>query len=364
MEDQSQQTAALLSVPALLSDWYRDNARALPWRRDRDPYRVWLSEIMLQQTRVEAVVGYYQRFLQALPTVKDLANVPDGTLLKLWEGLGYYSRAKNLKKAAGIIVNEHNGVFPSDLAAIRALPGVGPYTAGAIGSICFSLPTPAVDGNVLRVVTRLLSDGANIDDPKTKKRIEETLTPLYTPENACALTQGLMELGACVCVPNGKPKCGVCPLSGVCEAYKNETQTLFPVRGKKAARKTEQKIVLLLTCDGRMTLCRRKNSGLLAGLWEFPNTDAPGDASPSPEVAAAFAESLGAKALDLKSQTAYTHIFTHKTWNMTAFLFSCAALPADLPSFTPEEILNTVALPSAFRPFFDFAASTLSGGGV
>ena len=172
-----------------------------------------------------------------------------------------------------------------------------------------------------------------------------------------------MELGACVCVPNGKPKCGVCPLSGVCGAYKNGTQTLFPVRGKKAARKTEQKIVLLLECDGRLTLSRRKNSGLLAGLWEFPNTDAP-QADVSPETAAAFAERLGARVLELRGRTAYTHIFTHKTWNMTAFLFSCAALPAALPSFTPEEILGTVALPSAFRPFFDFAASALSGGGV
>ena len=205
-------------LPAMLLPWYAENKRELPWRQDREPYHVWLSEIMLQQTRVEAVRGYYARFLTALPTVQALADCDDELLHKLWEGLGYYSRVRNLKKAAGVIMERHGGVFPQKYEDILALPGIGAYTAGAICSICFEKPTPAVDGNVLRVVSRVTESKAPITEPKVKKEITEKLRAVY-PKNHCGdFTQALMELGATVCVPNGSPHCANCPLQNVCIA--------------------------------------------------------------------------------------------------------------------------------------------------
>ena len=193
-------------LPGLLLPWYEKNRRELPWRQDKEPYHVWLSEIMLQQTRVEAVKGYYARFLEALPTATDLAEASEETLYKLWEGLGYYTRVRNLQKAARQIVELHNGRFPTSYDDIRALAGIGDYTAGAICSICFDLPTPAVDGNVLRVCTRLTLDPSPIDKPATKKALTEALAAVY-PKESGTFTQALMELGATVCVPNGAPKC-------------------------------------------------------------------------------------------------------------------------------------------------------------
>ncbi len=342
-------------VGTLLPDWFRANARPLPWRKDRDPYHVWLSEIMLQQTRAEAVTAYYERFLAALPTVDSLALVEDDKLMKLWEGLGYYSRARNLKKAAGLIVNDLGGVFPSTYEEIKKLPGVGPYTAGAIASICFDLPCPAVDGNVLRVFTRLTADDGCVDDPRVKKRVEDELRPLYKPGLCSVITQGLMELGACVCVPNGRPKCGVCPLNAVCEANRQEKQLSYPVRAEKRARRVEFRTVLLLLHDGKLALRKRKNSGLLAGLWEFPNTLVENEDAVKPTSAMEFTSALGAEPKELLRQTSYTHIFTHVEWHMTAFCVTCHSEPEDLVFCTPEEIERGHALPSAFRPFLEFA---------
>ena len=191
-----------------LSAWYSENQKALPWRENRDPYRIWLSEIMLQQTRTTAVIPYYHRFMEQLPDVEALARVDDGVLMKLWEGLGYYSRARNLKKAAIQIVEMHGGKLPADYRALLALPGIGEYTAGAIGSIAFGLPEPAVDGNVLRVVTRLLCSDLDIALPDTKKQVTEALRSIYpSGEAASTLTQAIMELGENVCIPNGRPRC-------------------------------------------------------------------------------------------------------------------------------------------------------------
>ena len=200
----------LSALPGVLLPWYRENRRELPWRRDREPYHVWLSEIMLQQTRVEAVKGYYTRFLEALPTIEDLANCDDDTLHKLWEGLGYYSRVRNLKKAANQIMKRHGGRFPDTYEEVRALSGIGDYTAGAICSICFDYPTPAVDGNVLRVISRLTEDATPIDLPARKKEVSQLLAAVY-PAEAGDFTQALMELGATLCGPNWKPRCQECP---------------------------------------------------------------------------------------------------------------------------------------------------------
>ena len=205
-------------LPETLLPWFAEHRRDLPWRRDREPYHVWLSEIMLQQTRVEAVRGYYERFLTALPTVQALADAPEDRLLKLWEGLGYYSRARNMQKAAQVIVTQHGGVFPREYDDVRALPGVGPYTAGAICSICFELPTPAVDGNVLRVAARLLRLDAPVTEERIKRGIGEMLEKIYPAGRCGDFTQALMELGATVCLPNGEPKCALCPVAAFCAA--------------------------------------------------------------------------------------------------------------------------------------------------
>ena len=204
------------ALPALLLPWYASAARPLPWRETREPYRVWISEIMLQQTRVAAVLGYYARFLSVLPDVSALAAVEEERLLKLWEGLGYYSRARNLKRAAGILVREYGGNFPESYAALRALPGIGEYTAGAIASICFDLPTPAIDGNVLRIAARLADCGNCVDAPEPKRALRAALAAAYPPGQCGAFTQALMELGATVCLPNGAPLCGCCPAASLC----------------------------------------------------------------------------------------------------------------------------------------------------
>ena len=340
---------------AALIGWFRQNARDLPWRQNRDPYRVWLSEIMLQQTRVEAVTGYYARFLAALPTVEDLAAADDDVLNKLWQGLGYYSRARNLKKAAGVIVSRYGGRFPSTYEEILSLPGVGPYTAGAVGSICFDLPCPAVDGNVLRVYARFMEYDKPVNTDEAKKEIADALRPLYTPGHCALLTQSLMELGACVCLPNGAPKCGVCPLREGCAARRNGTWQRYPLKTEKKARRTADMIALLLKCGDRFALRRRPETGLLAGLWEFPNT-ALNDPEKALEEAAAFAAALGAKPAELLRQTGYTHVFTHVEWRVRAFAFACEAMPESLTWATAEELQRIYAIPSAFRPVADTAA--------
>jgi len=208
----------LASAPALLLPWFTENARDLPWRADREPYHVWLSEVMLQQTRVEAVKGYYSRFLKALPDIPRLAAAEPEVLSKLWEGLGYYSRVRALQAAARVIMERFAGVFPREWAEVRALPGVGDYTAGAICSICFDQPTPAVDGNVLRVVSRLTGDDRCVDDEKTKRSVRAALAAVYPAGRCGDFTQAIMELGATVCVPNGAPDCAACPMAAAAGA--------------------------------------------------------------------------------------------------------------------------------------------------
>ena len=309
-------------LPALLLPWYASAARPLPWRKTREPYRVWVSEIMLQQTRVAAVLGYYARFLSALPDVFALASVPEERLLKLWEGLGYYSRARSLKRAAEIIVNEYGGVFPREYDALRALPGIGEYTAGAIASICFDAPTPAIDGNVLRIAARLANCADNVDAPAARRTLRAALAQAYPAGQCGTFTQALMELGATVCLPNGAPLCGSCPAASLCLGRAHGTAKALPVRTKKQPRRAEEYTALLLISeDGRTALRKRPESGLLAGLSELPNT--PGELSP--QAALSLAEALGAKPLRLTASAEYTHVFTHVEWRMTCYRIECAA---------------------------------------
>ncbi len=336
----------LSALPAALLPWYEAHKRDLPWRRDRDPYHVWLSEIMLQQTRVEAVKGYYTRFLAALPTVEDLARCDDDALHKLWEGLGYYSRVRNLKKAAQQIVER--GGFPEKYEEILALPGIGEYTAGAICSICYDLPTPAVDGNVLRVISRILNDAAPIDLPAQKKRVHSWLAEIYPPQ-AGAFTQALMELGATVCGPNRKPDCENCPCRSVCLALEQGTAEALPVKSPKKHRREEEYTVFILSCDGRYALEKRPDTGLLAGLWQFPNTVGKLEA----KAALDRIEEMGLRPREIFRQVEKKHIFTHIQWEMTGVYVEVGEPGGEYSWFSEEEINEQAALPTAFRQFWE-----------
>ena len=340
--------ALLSELPGLLLPWYRENRRDLPWRSDREPYHVWLSEIMLQQTRVEAVKGYYTRFLDALPDIPSLSQCDDELLYKLWEGLGYYSRVRNLKKAANVIMEQYHGVFPETYVQVLALPGIGEYTAGAVCSIAFNQPTPAVDGNVLRLVSRLTDDPSPIDLPETKRRVSQLLSGIY-PEEAGEFTQALMELGATLCGPNWTPDCEHCPARGICLGIRNGTAESLPVKSPKKPRRQEDRTVFILSCEGRFALEKRPNKGLLAGLWQFPNV--PGklgiqDALDTVTV-------MGLHPREILREVEKTHIFTHIQWNMKGIYLETAEIGGSFQWFTEEEINTQAALPTAFRQFWE-----------
>ncbi|MBR6106939.1 MAG: A/G-specific adenine glycosylase [Oscillospiraceae bacterium] len=335
------------AVPLLLA-WFAEHARDLPWRRGREPYHVWLSEIMLQQTRVEAVKPYYARFLAALPDIRALSECPPDRLMKLWEGLGYYSRARNLQKAAQQVMTEHGGVFPHTYDAIRALAGIGDYTAGAVSSICFDLPEPAVDGNVLRVWTRLLGDARCTDDQKVKREIRDALRTVYaqTPQGQRGqLTQALMELGATVCVPNGAPHCAECPLAAQCTAHRTDTAPEYPVRKAKKARRIENYTVYILQCGDEIAVQKRPDSGLLAGLWELPHLDGTRGA----QAAVRDIADWQTGAAELLSVRHRTHIFTHIEWHMTAVHLLVTKKPPCFTWVNAAQLETDTALPTAFR---------------
>ena len=332
-------------VDAILS-WYRQNRRLLPWRVDKDPYHVWISEIMLQQTRIEAVIPSYHRFLSELPTVEALASVEDDRLMKLWEGLGYYSRARNLKKAALRTVEEYGGTLPPDFDALRSLCGIGDYTAGAISSIAFGLPEPAVDGNVLRVVMRYTGREDDIALLSTKRSVTAALRQVYpTGEDAGDLTEGIMELGEKICIPAGVPKCDLCPLRERCVARREELWSELPKKSPKKERRVEDYTVLILSSCGKVALRKRPKEGLLAGLWEFPTLVGRYEKE-------ALSEKLTEQGLTPLSVTPWgdaNHIFTHITWRMVGYSVECAAMTEEYSWFTPEELQRDVAVPTAFR---------------
>ena len=335
-------------LPEALLPWYARNRRELPWRQDKDPYHIWVSEIMLQQTRVEAVKGYYARFLETLPTVEALASADDALLHKLWEGLGYYSRVRNLKKAACQIMQWYNGIFPNTHGEVSKLAGIGPYTAGAVCSIAFDLPTPAVDGNVLRVITRLTDDDTPIDKPAFRKEITENLASIY-PRQAGDFTQALMELGATVCGPNRKPDCESCPCKAFCLGYANGTAESLPVKKAKPQRRIEDKTVLVLSCEGKYALRKRPDSGLLAGLWEFPNVA--GKLS-LPEVMEEV-ERIGLNPKEIIRQVEKKHIFTHIEWHINGIYMEVKACAGEFVWMSAAQIEAEAALPTAFRQFWE-----------
>lgn len=353
-------------VEPLLS-WYRRGHRDLPWRKDPHPYRVWISEIMLQQTRVEAVKPYYERFLGALPTVQALADCPEEQLLKLWEGLGYYSRARNLQKAAQQIVSLHNGLLPADYNQLKQLPGIGDYTAGAIASIAFDLPVPAVDGNVLRVLTRVTGCPDDISLPKTKETFRQLLLEVEPQPGAGDFNQSLMELGATVCLPNGAPQCLLCPLAELCRAHQQGTEIAFPVKAPKKARRCEERTLLLFSIeqdDEHFTLLhRRPEKGVLAGMWEFPALEETAAEQTVLQAAQQFADSFGFTVQSMDPAKPSKHIFTHIEWRMAAWRISAKAsaslsLPEDFRLVKIQALSSgsdsSLTLPSAFKTYRNF----------
>ncbi len=340
-----------------LLEWYDANQRILPWRGSKDPYHIWVSEIMLQQTRVEAVRPYFGRFLDACPDIKTLAGMDEERLLKLWEGLGYYNRVRNLQKAARQIMEEYNGRMPATYELLIKLPGIGEYTAGAVASIAFNEPRPAVDGNVLRIIARLTGDTGNILEAGTRKNYRESLERIFPADRPGDFNQAMMELGATLCQPAGKPKCEGCPWNRECVALREHLTDILPVRKKKDARRIDRKTVLVIR-DDRYTLIRKRSEkGLLAGMYEFPMLDG----RISRKAALDFVETLGLQPVRIESLGEAVHIFTHREWHMQGFLIRIAdtdkektgslKLPEHYRLILPEEIDETYPIPSAYKAF-------------
>ena len=337
-----------------LLSWYREHKRDLPWRENKDAYRIWISEIMLQQTRVEAVKPYFFRFMEHFPTVKALADAPDDELMKCWEGLGYYSRARNLKKAAGVVVEQHGGKLPASREELLDLPGIGSYTAGAIASIAYEIRAPAVDGNVLRVLSRVCGSREDILKQSTKKKMEALVSEVIQEGEAGDFNQALIEIGAIVCVPNGAPLCDSCPFYTVCAARAEDLTGEIPVKTPKKKRKIEEKTVLILQYGEKIAIRKRGTEGLLASLYEFISV--PGKLN-AEEIAALFDEAVAPEKLpDAK------HVFSHVEWHMNGYRIPITEIPKRLAGEQPdefilaefEELKERYPIPNAFAAYKEF----------
>lgn len=338
-----------------LVTWYHQNKRSLPWRDFPTPYRVWVSEIMLQQTRVDPAIPYFERFIATLPDIAALATAKEETVLKLWEGLGYYSRVRNLQRAAQIVLRDYNGVLPQDPALLVKLPGIGEYTAGAIASIAYQVPAPAVDGNVLRVISRITASKDDIALPQTKRTIQNALTAVLPQDRPGDFNQALMDLGATVCIPNGEPHCTQCPLLSLCKAHQKNLISQIPQKTKKQSPLSEEKTVFLITHNGKIALTKRPKSGLLAGLWEFPNVAEKCTQKRAKEVLLSF----GITAAQMHALVPKKHVFTHKIWALSGFAVTALAKDTAFVWATAQELQETYSLPTAFRVYLKDALELL-----
>lgn len=336
-------------ITAALLAWYDRSARVLPWRDTPTPYHVWVSEIMLQQTRVEAVIPYFERFITALPSISALAQAQEDELLKLWEGLGYYNRVRNLHRAAVIVMERFGGALPRSFEQLLTLPGIGAYTAGAIASIAYGLPRTAVDGNVKRVIARIMALHEDLSTPSVKARIEAAVSAILPNERVGAFNQALMELGAVICLPNGAPRCENCPVASYCAAYKLGIAHMLPIKTPRKSRRIEQRTIFVIECDNSYAIAKREKRGLLAGLWELPNVQG----HLTKEDALQMLTNWRLQVIDLTPLPASKHIFTHIEWHMQGWLISVQH-SKDKQAFTWASIdaLHTqYALPSAFQGY-------------
>ena len=345
----------LNGIPDPLLKWYDTNRRILPWREEATPYRVWISEIMLQQTRVEAVKPYFDRFMDRLPDIESLAAAEEEELLKLWEGLGYYNRVRNLKKAAVRIMSDHNGLMPEEYDEILKLNGIGSYTAGAVASIAYGKPVPAVDGNVLRVISRIRADDALISDPKVRKKVEQDIAEIIPFGRPGDFNQAIMELGAVICVPNGKPHCENCPLAADCRAHLMGREMEYPKKTKLKARKIEEKTVLIVRDDNKIALRKRVEKGLLAGMYEFPTMEN----FHTPDEVIRYLREVGFQTLRVTALTESKFVFTHKEWHMRGYLvwvdeLQPAMSTGDWIFIEPSVIKEQYPVPSAFAAYMKY----------
>ena len=337
-----------------LEVWYRKEKRTLPWREQRNPYYIWVSEIMLQQTRVEAVKPYFQRFIRELPAVKALAVCPEEKLLKLWEGLGYYNRVRNMQKAARIVMEQYGGVLPADAEALKRLPGIGSYTAGAVASIAYGIPVPAVDGNVLRVLARFREDSRDMTKQSVRKSVEADLSAVMPEKSPGEFNQALMEVGAVICVPGGMARCRECPLARMCRAHASGREQCYPVKAEKKPRRIEEKTVLVIRDGERVALRKRPGRGLLAGLYEFPNLEG----HRSPDEVIRWVEEAGLTPLHIQKLDDAKHIFSHVEWHMSGYAVRAASLEAAgkgaLILVDIKEAREKYPVPSAFSAYADY----------
>lgn len=341
----------LRAVEKPLLAWYGSRARKLPWRETPEPYRVWISEIMLQQTRVEAVKPYFERFMEAFPGIRDLAEAEDDRLMKLWEGLGYYSRARNLKAAAIQVMERFGGTLPASYEELLTLPGIGSYTAGAIASIAYGIPVPAVDGNVLRVISRILADPSDIRKASVKTSMEALLKEVMPKDHAGSYNQGLIETGALVCIPGGEPKCSECPMESVCLTAKRGLWKEIPWKSPPKERKVEERTVFMIEYQQKAAIRRRPPKGLLASLYELPNTEG----RLSPEEAEKYLAVPPDDLVCLEPLPEARHVFSHIEWRMTGYRAvlrsPCQELPDGAFMASKEEIKKQYPLPNAFSAY-------------
>ncbi len=330
-----------------LIEWYQENKRDLPWRRNTTAYGTWISEMMCQQTRIETVIPYYERFMKRFPTIEDLAKASMDEVLKLWQGLGYYARARNILKAAQMIVRDFNGIFPNTYNDVLSLPGIGNYTAGAILSIAYDLPYAAIDGNALRVLTRYMASTKDISLEETKKYFKKEVEG-YSIEHFGVFNQAVMDLGAMVCLPNDKPKCEQCPLAQICLAHIQHEELSYPVKSKQVQKKIEEYTLFLIEIDDQILLHKRDAKGLLAGLYEFKNES--GHLSIE-EVRSKFKENL----IRISPGPTKGHIFTHKKWIMYSYFLKLSdySLGKNEIFCSRKQIEQEISIPQAFLQFLD-----------
>ncbi|MEG0962624.1 MAG: A/G-specific adenine glycosylase [Lachnospiraceae bacterium] len=340
----------LEQIVAPLLEWFQKNARILPWRCNPTPYRVWVSEIMLQQTRVEAVKPYFERFTTSLPKIEDLAECEEEKLLKLWEGLGYYNRVRNMQIAAKTVMKEYQGQLPKDYNELLKLKGIGHYTAGAIASIAYKIPVPAVDGNVLRVISRVSADNSDIMKQSVRTGVEEALQKIMPEKSASDFNQALMELGATVCLPNGVPQCDKCPWLEFCQAKRFNCWQELPVKSKAKPRRIEEKTVFLIRDGEKIVLHKRPAKGLLAGMYEFPNTTG----QLSEEEALEWVKKRKLAPLRIQKLDCAKHIFSHVEWHMTGYMIRVDELSQDKSGMLFVEVADSqehYPIPAAFAAY-------------
>jgi A/G-specific adenine glycosylase len=337
-------------IPVLLLAWYDAHARVLPWRKKNDPYRIWVSEIMLQQTRAETVLPYYEKFIGELPDIRALAAAPEERVFKLWQGLGYYRRARNMQLAAKIVAETLGGILPSTAEELKKLPGIGEYTAGAIASIAFNRRTSAVDGNVLRIVARLYGIADSIEDRTVASQIRDIVTGLLPDTRVGDFNQALMDLGATVCLPNGEPLCKECPLAEFCEAHNRNLTSVLPKRSDRPQRPRQDHTVLILECQGRFALQKRPENVLLASLWQFPMLQGASDFGGCKKALPFLTDDA---VLSVAPIPSHRHIFSHLQWDLAGYFIRLKEIPCDAPYIwaAAEDIRKNYSVPSAFKPY-------------